>query len=251
MKCHFDPALLVCEGAPSDRCLTPSEVAVLKRFYSGPQNSKGEAIGSGFLPGAETDPVGVLSSCWNCQGSAFHRASIVFEGLFDGGFAINTFNFDRDLQRLELTEDAKLTNATDPNLKPFKDRGGKLIIVHGWSDGADPAMLSVRYYDSVVSLMGRAAVDQFFRLYMATDVYHNASRGPGPTAFPEPMLTTLTRWVENKTAPNAVIATKYKTDGDPTSGIVRTRPLCPFPQVAHYRGPGSVDDAASFVCRAP
>lgn len=251
MKCHFDPASLLCRGIESDRCLTQPEVTVLKRFYSGPQNSKGETIGSGFLPGAETDPVGVLSSCWNCQGSAFHRASIVFEGMFDAAFAINTFNFDRDLQALEQTEDAKLTNATDPNLKPFKDRGGKLMIVHGWGDGADPAMLSVRYYENVVSVMGADAVTQFFRLYMIPGVHHNASEGPGPTAFPGPMLRALERWVENNTAPQTVVATKYKTDGEPSSGIMRTRPLCPYPQVARYRGFGSIDAAASFVCRAP
>jgi len=55
----------------------------------------------------------------------------------------------------------------------------------------------------------------------------------------------------NEVAPDAVIATKYKTDGDPSSGIVRTRPLCPFPQVARYRGTDNIDDAASFICRIP
>jgi tannase/feruloyl esterase len=212
-KCQFDPSSLLCTGIESERCLTQPEVTVLKRFYFGPRNSKGDPIGPGFLPGAETDPVGVLSSCWNCKGSAFNRASIFLDGMFDLRFAINTFNLDRDLQALEMTEDAKLTNATDPNLKRFKDRGGKLIIVHGWSDGADPAMLSVKYYESVVSAMGLDAVAQFFRLYMIPGVYHNANQGPGPTAFPGPMLSALETWVENKTAPQAVIATAYKIDG--------------------------------------
>jgi feruloyl esterase len=250
-KCHFDPASLVCTGLESDRCLSPAQVTVLKRFYSGPRNSNGETIGSGFLPGAETDPDGVLWSCWNCKGSAFHRASIVFQGMFDAHFAVNTFNFDRDLQALEKTEDAKLTNANDPNLKPFMDRGGKLIIVHGWSDAADPAMLSVKYYEHVVSVMGADTAAQFFRLYMTPGVYHNASHGPGPTAFPGPMLRALEAWVENKTAPEAVVATTYETDGDPSSGILRTRPLCPYPQVARYRGSGNIDAAASSVCRVP
>jgi len=65
------------------------------------------------------------------------------------------------------------------------------------------------------------------------------------------MLKTLARWIENKTVPDAVIATKYKTDGDPSSGIVRTRPLCPFPQVARYRGAGNIDGRGRFVCRVP
>ena len=259
MKCRFDPALLLCTGAESERCFTQPQVTTVKKFYSGPQNSKGAAIASGFLPGSETDPDGALScpSCcvnagpYGCKGSALHRASIFLDGMFDTRFNVNTFDFDRDLEALESTEDAKLTNTTNPNLKELKDRGGKLIIVHGWSDGADPAMLSVKYYDSVISAMGRKAVDQFFRLYMMPDVHHNASRGPGPTAFPEPMLTALEEWVENKMAPEAVIATKYKIDGDPASGIARTRPLCPYPQVAIYKGNGSVDDAANFACKLP
>ena len=123
--------------------------------------------------------------------------------------------------------------------------------MHGWSDGADPALLSVKYFESVVSTMGQRAVDQFVRLYMMPDVYHNVSRGPGPTAFPGPMLQALEAWVENKTSPDAVMAVKYRIDGDPSSGIVRTRPLCRYPQVAQYRGAGSLDDAASFVCRTP
>jgi feruloyl esterase len=248
MKCRFDPAMLLCKAADLERCLTQIELTTLKAFYSGPQNSKGEAIASGFLPGAEADPAGAIS-CQSCKASGFHRASIFLDGLFEPRFSLNTFDFDRDVQGLEQTEDAKLTNATEPNLKAFKDRGGKLIIVHGWSDGADPAMLSVQYHNSVVSTMGLKAVDQFFRLYMVPGVYHNASRGPGPTAFPGPMLKALVSWVEGKGVPGAVIATNYKIDGDPSSGVIRTRPLCPYPAVAMYRGTGSTNEATSFVCK--
>jgi len=112
-------------------------------------------------------------------------------------------------------------------------------------------MLSVQYYNSVVSTMGLKAVDQFFRLYMVPAVYHNASRGPGPTAFPGPMLKALVSWVEGKRVPEAVIATNYKIDGDPSSGVIRTRPLCPYPAVAMYRGTGSTDEASNFVCKVP
>jgi hypothetical protein len=256
-KCRFDPASLLCTGAESERCLAQPQVSTLKKFYSGPLNAKGAAIAPGFLPSSETDPDGALSCprcCvdagpYGCKGSALHRASIFLDGMFDTRFNVNRFDFDRDIEALESTEDAKLTNTTNANLKAFKDRGGKLVIVHGWSDSADPAMLSVKYYESVISTMGRNEVDQFLRLYMLADVYHNASRGPGPTAFPEPMLTVLEEWVENKTAPEAVIATSYKIDGDPTGGIARTRPLCPYPEVAAYKGTGSIDDAVNFSCK--
>jgi feruloyl esterase len=250
MKCRFDPASLLCHGAESDGCLTPAQVTVLKKSYGGPLNSKGEAIAAGFLPGAETDPASAIS-CRNCKASALHRASIFLDGMFDVRFKVDTFDFDRDLAALERTEDAKLTNTTSPNLKAFKDRGGKLIIVHGWNDGADPALLSVKYFDSVVSTMGRNTVDRFFRLYMVPGVYHNASRGPGPTAFPGPMQRALEAWVENDAPPEAIVASTYNVDGDPSSGVVRTRPWCPYPQIAGYRGEGNIDDAANFVCRTP
>ena len=157
--------------------------------------------------------------------------------MFDVRFKVDTFDFDRDLAALESTEDAKLTNTTSPNLKAFKDRGGKLIIVHGWSDGADPALLSVEYFDSVVSTMGRNAVDRFFRLYMVPGVYHNASRGPGPTAFPGPMQRALEAWVENDAVPDAVIGTTYRIDGDPASGVMRT-PTLPLSSGCNLQGHG-------------
>ncbi len=248
-KCRFDPGSLLCTGADSARCLTKPQVATLTRFYAGPRNSKGEAVGVGFLPGAELDPAGVIS-CRDCKSSALHRASIFLDGMFDGRFRLKTFDFDRDVQGLERSEDARLTNTTEPNLTAFKARGGKLMIVHGWSDGADPAMASVRYYESVVRTMGSKSVEQFFRLYMVPGAYHNPSRGPGPTAFPDPMLKALEEWVENKIAPAAVIAASYKTDGDATSGVARTRPLCPYPTMAIYRGSGSTNEADSFACKA-
>jgi len=249
MKCRFDPASLVCTGADSERCLTPAEVRTLEKFYSGPRDSKGQPIAAGFLPGAETDPAGALS-CRDCKASALHRASIFLDGLFDRRFQVSTFDFNRDFEALERTEDATLTNTTSANLTVFRDRGAKLIIVHGWNDSADPALLSVAYYEAVVASMGQSSVDQFFRLYMVPGVYHNASRGPGPTAFPGPMLKALEDWVEHKAAPEAVLGATYRIDGDPSSGVVRTRPLCPYPRVATYKGGGGPEQAASFACQA-
>jgi hypothetical protein len=109
----------------------------------------------------------------------------------------------------------------------------------------------VNYYDSVIQSMGRSVVDDFVRLYMVPGVHHNVGRGPGLTTFQEPMLTALKEWVENGVAPHQIVATKYKIDGNPNSGILRTRPLCPHPQRAVYAGSGSIDDAKSFLCKAP
>jgi hypothetical protein len=75
--------------------------------------------------------------------------------------------------------------------------------------------------------------------------------GPGPNSFGGPITAALERWVEQGSAPDKIIATKIKVDGNPASGVARTRPLCPYPQVARYSGSGSIDDAANFACVVP
>lgn len=60
-------------------------------------------------------------------------------------------------------------------------------------------------------------------------------------------LTSLEQWVEHGVAPDKIIATQYN-DNNPTQGVERTRPLCPYPQVSAYKGVGDPNDAASFTC---
>jgi feruloyl esterase len=246
-KCHFDPAVLLCKDGESDGCLTQPQISVFEKLYSGARNSRGEQITPGFPPGAETDPGGSLL-CPDCMSSAAHRASTFFEGMMESRFSVQSFNFDTDARDLEASEGAKLANATNPNLKALKDRGGKLVIVHGWSDGTDSPVATVNYYQSIVSTMGVRDVSEFLRLYMVPGMQHGGG-GPGPNRFRETMTAALEAWVEKGTAPGPVVATKYKTDGNPSSGIARTRPLCAYPQTAMYKGNGSIEDAANFSCR--
>lgn len=98
--------------------------------------------------------------------------------------------------------------------------------------------------------MGRAEAKRFTRLYMVPGRPH-CFGGSGPSAFGTTMLTALPHWVEKGVAPQAIVATKYRTNGNPASGIARTRPLCPYPDVARYQGSGSIDVAAHFACCAP
>jgi Tannase and feruloyl esterase len=98
--------------------------------------------------------------------------------------------------------------------------------------------------------MGRKDAESFTRLYMVPGMQHCIG-GPGPNNFGNAMIAALQHWVEQGSAPDKILATKYKTDGDPSSGVARTRPLCPYPQVARYQGSGSIDEAANFACRIP
>lgn len=261
-KCHFDPSTLLCHGAESDSCLTEAQVGALKKIYEGPRNSKGEQIFPGYLPGAESGPGG-----WSRWITGPDAAQLTFaKGFFanmvfqNPAWDFRTFNWDRDMK---VTDDksARIFNATDANLKAFKDRGGKLLLYHGWSDTAIAPVNAVNYYQAVVGKMGQKQVSEFMQLYMVPGMQHCAG-GPGPNSFgtnpsaapsdPQHSMTlALDRWVEQGVAPGQIIATKYKTGANPESGVARTRPLCPYPQVARYKGSGGADEASNFTCALP
>jgi hypothetical protein len=254
-KCHFDAATLLCRGTESDSCLTQPQVAALRKIYAGARTSKGEQIYPGFQPGGETGLRGAWTTWITGTGPgtseqyAFATQAGAYTVFQNPDWDYHTFNPDRDVKIVDDTVGQR-TSAADPNLKAFKNRGGKLIVFHGWSDAALPPTATIDYYQSVISKMGRKDADSFTRLYMAPGMQH-CGGGPGPNNFGGPMIAALERWVEQRSAPDKIIATKYKTDGNPASGVARTRPLCPYPQVARYSGSGSIDEAANFACVLP
>jgi feruloyl esterase len=126
-------------------------------------------------------------------------------------------------------------------LLPFFSRGGKLVQYHGWSDPQISPLNSVAYYDALRSTLGAESLDASYRLFMAPGMGH-CRGGEGPNAFDA--LGAVVGWVERGEVPNQIIASHA------SRGVIdRTRPLCPYPQVAAYAGRGSSDDAANFVCR--
>jgi hypothetical protein len=148
-------------------------------------------------------------------------------------------------------------NATNPDLKSFEQRGGKLIIFHGEYDGPTR---TIKYYESVESTLGAENTDKFVQLYVVPGMGHceggSIAGDFGQRLVPHDdphhsILIALEQWVERGITPDKIIATKYNTDGVRESGIVRTRPICPYPQIAVYSGLGSVDSAVSYSCAVP
>jgi feruloyl esterase len=249
--CHFDPTALLCKPNQSPgTCLTAPQVAAVQQLYSAVRNpSTGMELYPGFVRGSEGQ--------WSLiQGALvpFFAQPLLANTVFgDPNWDWTSFNFDSDAALV----DAKLSpyiNATSPDLDRFKRHGGKLIMTQGWADALNAQTLPIEYFNSVVAAGsgqgrghwggGLAETLDFFRLFMAPGMSH-CGGGPGPNSFDA--VSPLVDWVEHGVAPAAIVATKYVNDA-PAQGVAMTRPLCPYPQVARYRGFGNTNDAGSFVC---
>jgi hypothetical protein len=259
--CRFDPKVLTCQGADRPDCLIQKQVTAWQKILNGPVNSAGQKLYAGYSPGHEGDYPSYITGIGTMHGypssnfmyeDSFMRW-IVFGPKFD---SVRDFDYDKSPEALVPFEKDQDSASTD--LSGFKAHGGKLILYNGWADHSTPPLRTVQYYSDVRQKHGEAT-DEFVRLFMAPGLYH-CTGGPGPNTFGGPgqkgykkndserdIVGALDRWVELGIAPVKIIATKFKND-DPSQGVARTRPVCPYPQVATYKGSGSVDAAANFAC---
>jgi hypothetical protein len=196
----------------------------------------GEGEGAGWSTwitgGGQTTPQG--PSLRYAFGTQFFKFFVFNDASWD------YHKYDVANTRKDARLAATVLNATSTDLSAFKTKGHKLILWHGWSDPALTALASVKYYEQVQSK--DPAARDYFRMFMMPGVLHCAG-GPGPDNAD--WAGAIVDWVENGKAPDRVIASKMGAAG----AVSRTRPLCPYPQRAEYKGSGSTDDAASFVCK--
>jgi feruloyl esterase len=233
--------VLQCKAADAASCLTAPQVEAARKIYSPAINPRtGKEMFASLIPGTELG--------WGVQAEGPDPSNNIYDQyryvvFKDPNWDWKTFNFDSDVVKGDLPENL-IMNATDPDMKAFFGHGGKLLLYHGWSDPNVPAVNTVKYYNSVVENLGGASrASNNVRLFMAPGMGH-CGGGEGPNTFDK--VAALERWVEQGQAPDVLIAT-HSTNGT----VDRSRPLCPYPQVAKYKGSGSIDEASNFVCAAP
>ena len=239
-QCHFDPKSLLCEGSDGPNCLTAPQVEAARVVMSPVKNRKtGELIFPGFEPGNELGWARMLGGP-DPYGTAVDQFKfIVFN---DPNWDWRTFDLERDVAAADNSGQGVLSSV-NPDLSRFAKHGGKLLMYHGWADQDIAPQASINFYKDTSKATAAAQSAQWIRLFMVPGMQH-CGGGEGPNTFD--MMTALERWVEQGTAPEHILAS-HSTDGK----VDRTRPLCPFPQVARYKGAGSIDDAANFACQTP
>jgi feruloyl esterase len=240
-RCRFDPQALACKEGDGPACLTAPQVEAARKIYAGPKNPRtGQAIFPPLERGSELGWPSVAAGPEPYQVAVDHFKYVVFQ---NPNWDWRTLNFDSDVD-LSDKRDNGLVNAIDPHLEKFFGHGGKLLMYHGWSDQLIAPQNSINYYKSVADTLGGASkVQSSLRLFLAPGMGH-CGNGDGPNVLET--VGALEQWVEKGQAPNQILAS-HSTDGK----VDRTRPLCPYPQVAKYKGAGSIDEAANFVCAAP
>jgi len=229
-ECSFDFSTLVCNGAESDACLTRPQLQAVEGFYGGVKNGKGElifsgqALGNPILPSRGGSPTSVIDT-------------VRIWGFENPDYDWQTFDLDRDMPI--INKKVGFVDAVDPDLSAFKAHGGKLLMYAGWADTGITPENTVLYYESVLGKMGKSQ-DDWMRLFMVPGMGH-CGGGPGVNSFDT--IGTLDYWREKGGAPAQITAANAQT--------AMSRPLCPYPHYAKYKGTGNVRDAANWSCVAP
>lgn len=258
-QCDFDPKRIQCTGNVAQKCLSAQKVDVVRKLFAGAKDARGEPV---YAPWAY-DP-GVNSPLWTMwkmgpadamppqainttlvAGAMSHVFSVpplLTNDLY--GFMLDA-NLDELRERFRRVEPPftqsgeAVVNATSTDVSAFVDRGGKLLFVHGMADGIFAPQDTIDYVEALKRKYG-ARADEFARLYLVPGMAHC---GGGPATDMYDALGALTKWVEEDTAPQSLIATARP--GSPFEG--RSRPLCEYPKQATYQG-GDVEQASSFRC---
>ena len=262
-QCFFDPGVVECKrGQDPSTCLTPAQVEAAREIYAGPHDH-GILLFPGYEPGGEA-----ATGDWSTWISGSSPAAPGAQYGLGFGFGCDLMQgvTSCDYLGIDLVQqdDAArqslqpILSSVNPDLRPFKKHGGKMIQYAGWADAAIAPENGLNYYRKVTQTIGDP--HDFYRIFMVPGMAH-CSGGAGPNAFgngtsngpvidaDHDLVKTLERWVEQGIAPDDLIATHY-VNNVPVQGVQFQRPLCPYPERGEYVGKGDPKDAANFRCVA-
>ncbi|KJV34006.1 hypothetical protein VI06_01260 [Aquitalea magnusonii] len=284
LSCKVDPAWAQCppDAADSSQCLSAEEVAVARKLYDGPLDAAGRRLTmGGVLPGSELQWMVPASTHGKSMSNDIASLTISYLILPQVDLSMGNLQqlrFD-NATFAQLAQLAPLYNATNTNLQPFLQHGGKLILWHGLADTSVTPAVSLAYYQGVQQQLGVAATDSFMRLFLLPGVGHC---GGGDGYDQLDVLSPLMAWTELQRAPAALLSGKLAhaaadfMAGPPPAGLPAqgkpaqtaatlhvapmpssplarswgelkaTRPVYPWPMFARYSGTGDVNDAASY-----
>ncbi|MBW6424397.1 tannase/feruloyl esterase family alpha/beta hydrolase [Rhizobium sp. XQZ8] len=232
--CKFDPSMLVCKGEKVESCLSEDQVRVVTETFSPTLDASGRPAYPAFAY-----DTGIMSQTDAIPGL------MRFDDKRNRQFKNNATAFDVDdaVQKADVEDpQQRLINVDQwADLSSFASEGRKILFFHGMSDPWFSANDTIDFFERMKkSTKAKIEPDDWSKLYLVPGMSH--CRG-GPAGLDQfDLLTKLVEWVEGGKSPQSVIATGSAFPG-------RTRPLCPFPSHAHYKGTGSSEDSASFECR--
>jgi feruloyl esterase len=235
-SCNADFKSLQCKAADGLDCLTARQVQTAQTITSPVATKTDKMLFPRVEPGTELR--------WGRLAGGPQPADLFLDEFRyivyqDPNWDWRTFDLERDSSRAHAID--KDVDELNPDLTAFAKHGGKLLLYHGWADQQVAPGSSVEFYKAVMDASGGPEqTSNWVRLFMAPGMAH-CSGGEGPDNFDK--IGVMEQWVEQSKTPEQIIAT-HKTAGK----IDRTRPLCPYPQIAHYKGTGSIDEASNFSC---